>query len=264
MLLYRLLKAPFFGRFMVPWKNPLSEEETSHWKKSRLKSRSGGTISVWHQKGNGADPSRTVILGHSMGKPAKGDFLKTRYAQYLLDQGFNVVLFDFNGFGESSLGSFRFHWDLVAVLEMAQRAYPDTTFVYHGVSFGSNWGSAVAHLSDHPFEYMILESSPVNLLEFWKHFPTPYRVLRLLFTLLPHYKTYTNFEQHVARSRGLKAILLITSDSDIYTPEAMAERFREAAPCLATISVYPNARHALAILKDRDRYLKECLEFLTL
>ena len=40
MFLYKFLKLPFFGRFMVQWKSPLNEEQQKLWYKVQLKSKS--------------------------------------------------------------------------------------------------------------------------------------------------------------------------------------------------------------------------------
>ena len=31
MIIYKLLKKPFFGQFMVNWRNPLTENEKKNW-----------------------------------------------------------------------------------------------------------------------------------------------------------------------------------------------------------------------------------------
>jgi hypothetical protein len=42
--MYRLIKKPFFGRFMVKWQNPLTPEQQKEWKYLQTQSKSGGTI----------------------------------------------------------------------------------------------------------------------------------------------------------------------------------------------------------------------------
>ena len=110
---YKALKKPFFGQFMVPWKNPLPDQEYAQWKRFDLSSKTGANIRAIYKAA--ANARGTVVLGHPMGKPAKGLFLKNGHAQRLIEKGFNVMLFDTNGFGESTMGSFNFYHDKEAV-----------------------------------------------------------------------------------------------------------------------------------------------------
>jgi len=45
MIIYKFLKKPFFGHFMVKWRNPLTEDEKRNWKEISVSSKSGATIS---------------------------------------------------------------------------------------------------------------------------------------------------------------------------------------------------------------------------
>ncbi len=259
--LYKILKKPFFGQFMLKWKNPLSDKETATWFKTWIKSKTKAQLRVWYKSTSQKDVKATIVLAHSMGKPAKGEFLKTGYADELVANGYNVVLFDFNGFGESSMGNWMFHNDVLAVRDFTVTTFPKTDLYYHGVSFGSNWGTVVITEPDNPFKKIILESSPVNLPEFWIHFPFAYRMLKFFYVIGPFYKRYANFEEHLRHTKNCDHILLITSDADIYTPVSMAERMKEAANTKAEVKIFHGSRHALAILRDRDTYIKTVLDF---
>ena len=43
-MIYKILKKPFFGSFMVKWRNPLTEDEKKEWQQISVKSKSGGVI----------------------------------------------------------------------------------------------------------------------------------------------------------------------------------------------------------------------------
>lgn len=247
---------------MVDWRNPINQSETTLWEKTRINSKTKAELCVWYQASTSDPILGTIILGHSMGKPAKGDFLKTGYAQKLVDSGYNVVLFDFNGFGESSMGNFHYHSDLIAVRNFVLQLFPKLPLYYHGVSFGSNWGIIAITKKDNPFKKVILESSPVNLPEFWIHYPTALRILKILYAIAPYYKNYANFEEHLKHTKNCDEILFISSDVDKYTPLSMAERLKKASNTEASIKVIPNSKHALAILTDKKMYLKSVLQFL--
>jgi len=257
--LNRIIKKPFFGRFMVPWKNPIPEDKMATWETNWLTSGSGGRIRAWHGTAR-SEALGVLILGHSMGKRAKGDFLKTGYADQLRDAGYHVFLFDFNGFGESSIGSFQFDQDLEAVIQWAKASYPNLPMGYHGISFGSNWGSVVAAKEGQPFKRVILESAPVNLPEFWEEYPAAYRMLNFMFFFSPKARKQTDFEAAVGRIRNLDKLLLIYSDTDTVTPLSYAHRMQAASQVPTQLEVFPNGEHTKIIASDPERYLNLVLE----
>ncbi|MBL4578056.1 MAG: hypothetical protein JKX74_06250 [Flavobacteriales bacterium] len=110
-MFYKILKYPFFASFMVKWRNPLPEEEKKDWKVVSAKSKSGGIIQGLFAKSKTDTAKATIVLGHPMGKEAKGFFIKRGYTDLLRDNGFNTLIFDINGFGESTHGSFPYFND---------------------------------------------------------------------------------------------------------------------------------------------------------
>ncbi len=247
---------------MVEWKNPLSGKESNLWEKTRIQSKTGANLAVWYRSKESDSEKGTILLAHPMGKPAKGEFLKTGYADALLQNGYNVVIFDFNGFGESEMGNWDYHHDILAARNFMLNTFPDSKYFLHGISFGCNWASHALKQPDNPFKKVILESAPVNLLEFWVHYPIPYRILKFMYIFLPQYREYTDFEYQLKSTKNCDEILLISSDSDVYTPLSMARRMKEAANTKANILNIENSRHALAILKNKDLYLERVFEFL--
>ena len=79
--MYKLLKVPFFGRFMVKWQNPLTETQQKEWQKIYTKSKSGGIIHGLFAKAWTENPKATIVLGHPMGKEAKAYFIKNGYTE---------------------------------------------------------------------------------------------------------------------------------------------------------------------------------------
>jgi hypothetical protein len=78
-LLYKIAKTPFFGRFMVKWENPLPPVKRTEWNSFSVKSRSGGVLRGLWSETSEAKSLGTIVLGHPMGKEAKGYFLKNGY-----------------------------------------------------------------------------------------------------------------------------------------------------------------------------------------
>ncbi len=106
MNVYKIVKRPFFQRYMVPWRSPLTSSQQRLWTQFQVRSQSGGKIKCLVSKTTSENPKGTVVLGHPMSREAKGYFLKNGYTDFLNENGYNVFLFDFNGFGESTHGNF--------------------------------------------------------------------------------------------------------------------------------------------------------------
>lgn len=102
--MYKLIKKPFFEHYMVKWQNPLTIEQQKEWNSIQIKSKSGVIIYGLFAKAFAKNVKATIVLGHPMGKEAKGYFLKNGYTYLLRQNGFNTIVFDINGFGEKNFG----------------------------------------------------------------------------------------------------------------------------------------------------------------
>lgn len=258
-VLFRLLKKPFFGRFMVPWRNPLPAAERKNWEPIRLKSKTGAEIQLlWYQQENARG---TIVLGHPMGKAAKGVFLKNSHTQRLIEKGFNVMLYDFNGFGESQMGNFNFYDDAEAVAIKAKALSPGLRLGYHGISLGGMWICPVLSRKTSPFEFVILESAATTLPEFWKHYPLANKVLRFSFLFIPKHAEYLKPINHISNLKSVNKLFLIYSDTDAYTPLEMGERFRASANTNVELWNASGAEHALAYKTYGEVYWDKVIGF---
>jgi pimeloyl-ACP methyl ester carboxylesterase len=230
---------------MIKWENPLSDEDQDKWIPFRIKSKSGALIKGLSMPA--ASPARaTIVLGHPMGKDAKGYFLKNGYGPLYHHCGLNVIVFDFNGFGESTFGNFSYFEDIAAVGEFAADQHPSLPLFYHGISMGGQWGT-VAFAHDHPYDFALLESIPTTLDEFWIKYPVPYRVLKLLYFFMPAYARKVRMIDRISELNRIRSLLLIYSETDMYTPVSMGERFKKMSNKPVELWTVPHAEHAKII-----------------
>jgi len=264
-MIYKILKYPFFGRFMVEWINPLSESETKEWKRISVRSKSGGIIEGLFAKSRSNEAKATIVLGHPMGKEAKGYFLKRGYTDLLREDGFNVVVFDMNGFGESSNGNFSYFDDIIAIGIKAKELSPNLPIGYHGISLGAIWATIAFTDKNHVYNFAIIESAATTLAEFWSRFPLAYGVLKFLNFMLPRYKRKIEMVERIKEVRYLRSILLIYSRSDTWVPLEMGKRFQENSPVQAELWVVDKAKHA-EIMKspDKEAYGNKILKYFNL
>src|SRR5687768_1663573 len=248
--IYKLAKTPFFGRFMVRWENPLPVNQRQEWNSFSVKSKTGALLKGLWAPAHG-NAKGTIVLGHPMGKEAKGYFLKHGYLKLYLECGLNVVVFDFTGFGESSQGNFSFFEDILAVGDFAAAKFNSLPLFYHGISLGGQW-STVAFTERHAYDFAILESIPTTLEEFWIKFPIPYYVLNILYFFMPGYAKKVRMIDRIRELNRIKSLLLIYSETDDFTPVSMGVRFKNNSNVPTELWTVENAEHA-KIIKSAHR-----------
>lgn len=266
-LFYKIAKKPFFSRFMVKWENPLPHAERGEWNSFSVESSSGGTLKGLWSPAHEINPLGTIVLGHPMGKEAKGYFLKNGYAELYKACGLNVIVFDFNGFGESSHGNFSYYEDVISIGDFALKKFPSLPIFYHGISLGGQW-STIAFTQTHSFDFALLESIPTTLDEFWVKFPVAYRVLKMLYLVMPKYAKKVRMIDRISEIKRIKRLLLIYSESDDYTPVSMGERFRDSSNVPAELWTVQNAEHAKIIKSPHQEayrgkikaFIEDCLK----
>ncbi len=262
-MFYKLLKQPFFGNYMVKWRNPLSESEKFQWTKVNIKSKSGGQIAGLFAKSFLEIPKATIVLGHPMGKEAKGYFIKYGYTDLLRNNGYNVLVFDINGFGESTNGNFSYFEDIIAIGIEAKKQTPNLPIGYFGISLGAQMATIAFTDENHPYQFAIIESAATTLNEFWKIFPTAYKTLKVLNFILPKYTQKINMIERIKEAKNLKSILFIYSEKDTWTPLAMGKRYTENCAVPSELFILKNADHA-AVTKsiDKEIYFEKIISYI--
>jgi alpha-beta hydrolase superfamily lysophospholipase len=262
MNIYKILKRPFFGNFMVQWRSPLSPEQKKEWQPISAKSKSGAVIKGLFAKSKTIEEKGTIVLGHPMGKEAKGYFIKYGYTDLLRENGFNTVVFDINGFGESAHGNFSYHEDIVAIGIKASKLTPDIPIGYHGISLGGQMATIAFADTTHRYNFAIVESAATTLEDFWIKFPVAYKVLTLLNLLLPKYRKQVRMIERIKEAKNLQSLLLIYSKSDAWVSVEMGRKFKENCPVETELWIVDNAEHA-SIMKSehRDDYANKILDY---
>lgn len=229
MLLYRLLKTPFFGRYRRPWSFPIAESP-GDWRGVTFASGSGARLAGLFGASRVEPACGNVLLAHPMGADAKGFFLKDGHARFLRDSGFNVLLFDFNGFGESEEGNFSYIEDILAAGRELERLAPRLPAAVVGVSFGGAWALCALSREAHGFSVAVIEGAFTTLMEYWQRFPVARVVLRALSALLPQLERSLRPIAQIRAVRDLRRMLLLYGESDRWTPTDMGQRLFEACP----------------------------------
>lgn len=260
--MYKLLKKPFFGRFMVQWRNPLSEEEQKEWQNFKTQSKSGGVLVGMYAQAKITPAKACIVLGHPMGKEAKGYFFKNGYTELFRNNGYDVVVFDINGFGESSHGNFSYFEDIVAIGIKAKELVPHLPIAYHGISLGGQWATIAFADKNHCYHCAIIESAATTLDEFWIHFPLAYRALKVSNLLLPSFKKKIAMIDRIKEAQGLKSLLFIYSKQDEWTPPEMGARYQQNCPIPSELWVVDHAKHASIMRSEhKEEYQTKIIQY---
>jgi alpha-beta hydrolase superfamily lysophospholipase len=252
---YRQLKKPFFGRFMVPWRSPLSGDDAAAWEPVRFPSDSGAELSGLFAAPTAA-PRGVMVLGHPMGREAKAYFLKSGLAAFYRQLGFHVLAFDFNGFGQSGMGSFDFDRDVVAAGLEARRRVPTLPIGYHGVSLGGQWSTIALADPSHPFRFATIESAAPTLESFWIRSHVAYLALRGLYAVNPSGARRIRMVARITEARGVSKVLFVYSRGDTWVPLQNGQQLIDACTVPKETLILERAEHALVMRSDeREVYL---------
>ena len=184
MLMRSLLKRPFFGRYQRPWTWP-ADIRKDDWSRVEFPNKSGARLVGLLARARGGVAKGIVVLAHPMAAEAKGWGLTSGHADMLREGGYDVLAFDFNGFGESEDGGFEFPTDIHFAGNFAKGLLPGRPVVLFGISMGAGYGVCAMDSDESPFRVAVIESAFTSLEEFWRRYPLPYYVLRGMSLIMP-------------------------------------------------------------------------------
>jgi pimeloyl-ACP methyl ester carboxylesterase len=261
---YRQVKKPFFGRFMKPWRWPQGVAEDG-WERVQIDSPSHSTLAAVLRHTHAAVPLGVVVCAHPMGLACKGFWLRNGHAQALLDAGFHVLAYDFNGFGESPSTNFDYPSDALAAGRWAQQRFAGLPVHALCASFGAmNTLDALAD-DGFPYQRVVAEGCAPSLPLFWKSYPVAHAVLQAGRLVAPAVERRLRPEAALAHLPAHVRVLLVHSRGDRWTPVAHGDRLAAAAPSGAQLQrlTLTHADHTHGMRDEREVYWPAVHEFLT-
>src|ERR1035441_9015864 len=114
----RFIKSPLLGRYVADWTWPRASDPAA-WEQLSIASRNGASLAALYGIAHGCRKG-VVVCAHPLRRDAKSFFLRSGRADLLRRNGYDVLLFDFNGFGASSHGDFNYADDVLAVAHYAR------------------------------------------------------------------------------------------------------------------------------------------------
>ncbi len=229
------------------------------------------TPSLWSEK--------TVIIATNHGQNRlEPGFPTYAVAATLVSDGYNVILFDFRGTGESGGADITFGVlevrDLVALVHYARSLGPPGGQIAIW-GFGTGGAAAIGAAAESPHVDAVIADSSYATLDGYLSREIP-RWTRLPGLLMPF--TLWSMEQEAGVSFGSfnpvqaitalggpspRPLLLVTGADDTVTPPEDAQRlYAAAADPRSFLLTVPNAGHLQAYGKDPSGYLSHVLQIL--
>lgn len=288
----RFLQRLFFARVQRPWAWPEGPEAEADWERVEIEVTGGHwsprytVAGLWRPA---AAPSKgAVVMAHHLWPSAKGYFLRHGHARMLREAGYDVLVFDFNGFGESASVGFDFQWEVRAAGVEAARRSAGRPVALFAKCFGAGWAAmkAVAEPGQ-PFRAAVAVSPYADVLEYYTartgRWNTPaerwmrQRLPRAAYRLgrLVHPAAARRDRPAIddaARAVGLRAMLLVYGELDELSPPSVGERYlarltraraeRGDAAARAELWIAPGGEHPHVHAADPEAFRERVVAFL--
>ena len=260
---WKYFKKPFFGRFRVNWQWNESYGDISIWEKVEFHSKSGALIKGIYCNSLTKKVKGNLVCVHPMVTTAKGFFIKNGHAEMLRKNGFNLLLIDFNGFGESGDGDYNLPEDIFAAGNFMAEHSPKFKVGLYGVSFGAALGVCSCAKENHSYTSAVFESPFTTLEEFWTRKFLTKNMIKLGYKLFPKEMSEMRPIAKVKNITGLKKILWISGDSDKLIPTEMGDRLKNASPVSSEYWIVPDAGHTQCFKAAPKEFEKRVINFFT-
>ena len=202
-----------------------------------------------------------VILVHPYHKKAKDYFLYSGHPELYYNLGYEVVIFDFNGFGESDDLHFEFERDIIHVASYYKALWSIDEVYSHGISLGA--AMLIKSLAmPHPFKKAIIENCLDETTNYFKKRSIPlYILMKVLFFAFPAWRksnTYTGIISVVDSPDSL--CFIYSTQDDLTTPE-MGKMLQNNAIIPVQYHLL-EGKHMESISKDFLRYNTAIIDYL--
>lgn len=203
-----------------------------------------------------------VLLCHPFRAEAKDFYLESGHAKMYLDMGYDVFIFDFNGFGESPFIDYLFEKDILCIIEYIKKYHPDDKLIVHGISFGAAQLIRTLVTDNHGIDKAIIENSLTKYQYYFKNRkPMVFALLQLITPFFMKMTFEHNYVEKIARLLDITKVMFIYGKQDELTTVAMGREL--AANCNVDHDfVLFNCAHMEAIETDFEDYKKLIIDYI--
>ena len=204
------------------------------------------------------DPRGTFVLAHPDRRAAQQWFLPKGYIEFLQDAGYDVMTFDFAGYGDSRGGSTYLVEDLIAAHRAARARTRGPVHVL-GVSIGAFQAANAAPYLD-GLGALILES-PFPTFNAWYGRGWGRWSMSVFDLVFPKTSALIQAHKNIAHAKA-KKILIVAADGDRVTPVELSEHVMESAPAGRSEFLRLNGHDHLTLFETSPVYRQRILDVL--
>lgn len=208
------------------------------------------------------EPTGWAVLCHPYKSAARTYFYSSGLADWYSARGWIVLIFDFNGFGDSPFTGFDYSKDILAAVRYATSQTGGKHIAVHGLSFGAAQALRAATAPDHGIESLIVENSLDNYLSYFrKRKPLMHALLAAMHNtgIMPN--RLHDYIMTTAAIRQPPHILFIYNQSDTLTTPAMGQALMRVLPYPSHF-ILCKGGHLEAIDMDTTYYSRQLERFL--
>ena len=242
-------------KVLLPRGRAYQEDSLLHegWFKHFIESKSK-SICVIYKETNNPIVKGTIFLSHPYLADAKQFFLRNGHANMYLSAGYNVVIFDYNGFGESKFSDFNYAEDLSIVVKHYREKLPKATFYGHGVSFGASNLINYTTYPSHQLDKIIIENClDSNLTYYKKRNIKLYFMMKGIMTVFPFANKNHDYIKGVSKIVEDVKVLFLYNTEDTLTTVAMGEKLQKYCSKPSSLVIF-GGKHLEAYNTEPERY----------
>ena len=240
--------------------NPRPELEYG-WDKIFIENGEKRICVLWN-KNSSIDTNRIIILSHPYLTDAKSFFLVRGHTEMYLEHQYQVVLFDYNGFGESPFVDFNYAEDLRIVADFVKKRASEAIVFGHGISFGASHTINYGTKEQNVFHKIIVENCLDSNLSYYRKRNKKLHVVMLgLMKIFPQVNKDHDYIKSMSKLTGVNGVLLIYNNNDDLTTVSMGKSLYLASNIPAQLVTFDGI-HLRALQDNKEAYTKEVISFL--
>lgn len=203
-------------------------------------------------------PRGAVVLAHPDKRLAKDWFVRAGWVDFLHGNGYDVLTFDFPGYGASRGPATYYHEDVVAAARFAEAWSGRLPVHVVGVSMGA-FAAANASPRLSWVKSLVLESPYPNFNAWYAGKPEA-RVMGLFDKAFPRSSRSIQADRNLARAAPQRILVALAEEDDV-TPPALSEAVAAAQPRARVVRV-PGVPH-LELFAKSEAYRAAVLDVLS-
>lgn len=194
-----------------------------------------------------------VICAHPYLSDACGFFINNGHADLYKKLNIQLILFDFNGFGESPFSDFNFDLDIADIYRWTRERNRDLPIFLHGISFGAS--QIIRFLKNHNNSFVdsaIIENCLDKSIHYFKlRNKKIFFFLRLLGMIRPTVRKEGDYTEIIRHVRNIGRMAFIFGKNDLLTTTRMGNMLQKNCPVPSDVLLY-EGKHLKAIEEKHE------------